>query len=261
MVASDNTSSDTVSLTEAMQSVSGQDDFIDDVLEETNTLFLRLYHGDDNIEETKIKFQENMTAGLDPGYDLGNYYQGAAIMTRLLEQDQGTGFQDQQLPLSLMDDVVIPLVINQTSGQEFRVNLHTSSIGEVNIYLEDTELQTLTLLNEGDFVMTPTSDLSDAGRFYIHLTADALSDDEVNTSLLNAYKEVDSNYITIEGLSTQSTSTEVSLFNILGTKVMDATLDNTSNTQMISTNGLSTGIYVIKLESGVNQLTKKLIIK
>ena len=40
MVASDNTSSDTASFTEAMQSVSGQDDFVDNVLEETNTLFL-----------------------------------------------------------------------------------------------------------------------------------------------------------------------------------------------------------------------------
>ena len=58
------------------------------------------------------------------------------------------------------------------------------------------------------------------------------------------------NYITIEGLATQATSTEVSLFNILGTKVMDVTLDNTTNTQMVSTNGLSTGIYVIKLVSG-----------
>ena len=146
------------------------------------------------------------------------------------------------------------------NGIEFRVNLHTSTIGEVNIYLEDTELSTLTLLNEQDFVLTPTSDLSDAGRFYIHLTAETLSDGEVNTSLLNAYKKVDQNYITIEGLSTQSTSTEVSLFNILGAKVMDATLDNTLNTQTVSTNGLSTGIYVIKLESGQNQLTKKLII-
>ena len=34
-------------------------------------------------------------------YGMGD---GAAIMTRLLEQDQGTGFQDQQLPLSLMDE-------------------------------------------------------------------------------------------------------------------------------------------------------------
>jgi hypothetical protein len=42
---------------------------------------------------------------------------------------------------------------------------------------------------------------------------------------------------------------------------MGTTLDNTTNTQMISTNGLSTGIYVLKLESGQDQLTKKLIIK
>ena len=67
--------------------------------------------------------------------------------------------------------------------------------------------------------------------------------------------------ILLEGLATQSTSTQVSLYNILGTKVMDTTLDNNTNTQMISTNGLSTGIYVIKLESGQSQLTKKLIIK
>ncbi|MEO2056249.1 MAG: T9SS type A sorting domain-containing protein, partial [Flavobacteriaceae bacterium] len=89
----------------------------------------------------------------------------------------------------------------------------------------------------------------------------ALSNEEVNTSLLNAYKEVNANYITIEGLATQATSTEVSLYNILGTRVMDTTLDNTVNTQTISTNRFSTGIYIIKLESGKNQLTKKLIIK
>jgi len=41
---------------------------------------------------------------------------------------------------------------------------------------------------------------------------------------------------------------------------MDTILENTINIQMISTNGLSTGIYVIKLISGKDQLTKKLII-
>ena len=117
------------------------------------------------------------------------------------------------------------------------------------------------LLNEEDFVLNPTSDLSDAGRFYIHLTADTLSGEEVNTSLLNAYKGVDNNYITIEGLATQATSTAVSLYNILGTRVMNTILDNTTNTQTVSTNGLSTGIYVLKLVSGQDQLTKKLIIK
>jgi hypothetical protein len=38
-------------------------------------------------------------------------------------------------------------------------------------------------------------------------------------------------------------------------------INNSTNTQTISTERLSTGIYVIKLQSGNNLLTKKLIIK
>ena len=261
MVASDNTSADTVSFTEAMQTVSGADDFIDDVLNDVFEVLLRLYHGNEEIEETRLYFEDGLSLGLNPGYDAGAFDQNAALMTRLVEDDQGHGLVINAMSPEDMDNVVIPLEINQTAGQEFRVNLHTSTIGEVNVYLEDTELQTLTLLNEEDFVLTPTSDLSDVGRFYVHLTADTLSNEEVNTSLLNAYKGVDNNYITIEGLATQLTSTEVSLYNILGTKVMNTTLDNTTNTQTVSTNRLSTGIYVIKLVSGQDQLTKKLIIK
>jgi hypothetical protein len=262
-VASDDSGGNTISFTEAMQTVSGGDDFNsqNDVLDDVFQVSLRLYHGEEEIEETRLYFEDGLSLGLDPGWDAGAFYQDAALMTRLVEEDQGHGMAINAMSTEDMDDVVIPLVINQTAGQEFRINLHTSSIGQVNIYLEDTELGTLTLLNEEDFVLNPTSDLSDAGRFYVHLTADTLSNEEVNTSLLNAYKGVDNNYITIEGLATQSTSTEVSLFNILGTKVMDTTLDNTTNTQTISTNGLSTGIYVLKLVSGQDQLTKKLIIK
>ena len=262
MVASDDTSSDTVSFTESMQTTSGSDDFISgDAMNDVYEVLLRLYRGDEQIEETRLYFEEGLSLGLDPGYDAGAFDQNSPLMTRLVEEDEGHGLVINAMSTDYMSDISIPIVINNPNSIEFRVNLHASTIGEVNIYLEDTELSTLTLLNEEDFVLTPASDLSDAGRFYIRLTADTLSDDEVNTSLLNAYKEVGSNYITIEGLATQLTSTKVNLFNILGTKVIDATLDNTSNTQMISTNGLSTGIYVIKLESGQNQLTKKLIIK
>jgi len=261
-VASDDSGGNTISFTEAMQTVSGSDDFISgDTMDDSYEVLLRLYHGDQVIEDARLFFMEELTLGLDIAYDMGDFNYNAALMTRLVEDDQGYGMAINAMSTEDMDDVVIPLEINQTSGQEFRVNLHTSTIGEVNIYLEDTELSTLTLLNEEDFVMTPTSDLEGIGRFFIHLTADTLSDGEVNTSLLNAYKKVDQNFITIEGLATQATSTAVSLFNILGTKVMDTTLDNTTNTQMISTNGLSTGIYVLKLESGETQLTKKLIIK
>ena len=127
--------------------------------------------------------------------------------------------------------------------------------------MEDVEEGTFTNLYEEDFILTPTSNLSEVGRFFIHMSADTMSNEDVSTSMLNAYKEVDASYITIEGLATQTNETNVSLYNILGRKVLSTTLNNNMNTQTISTIGLSAGIYVIELESGTDRLTKKLIIK
>ena len=202
-----------------------------------------------------------MTLGLDQTYDVGNYYQGAEIASRLIEGDEGVSLEHQNLPLSAMENAVIPLVINQSAGQEFRINLFTATIPDPNVYLEDVEEGTFTNLYEGDFVYTPTSDISGVGRFFIHMSADTMSNEEVSTTMLNAYKEIDASYITIEGLATQTNETNVSLYNILGRKVLSTTLNNNMGTQTISTVGLPAGIYVIELESGTDRLTKKLVIK
>ena len=263
MVASDDTTGENISFAEAMQTVSpaSADDFISGDPVEPTEIFLRLYNYGELIEDAHIKFQDNMTLSLDPGYDLGDFFQEAAITTRLVENDEGFNFAHQQLPVSAMENAVIPLVINQSAGQEFRVNLHTATIPDPNVYLEDVEEGTFTNLYEGDFVYTPTSDLSGVGRFFIHMTADTMSNEEVSTSMLNAYKEIDASYITIEGLATQTNETNVSLYNILGRKVLSITLNNNMSTQTISTVGLSAGIYVIELESGTDRLTKKLLIQ
>ena len=202
-----------------------------------------------------------MSTGLDVGYDAGNFHTDGAIMTRLAEEDEGYGMAINAMGLDAMENAVIPLVINQAAGQEFRINLHTATIPDPNVYLEDVEEGTFTNLYEGDFVYTPTSDLEGVGRFFIHMTADTMSNGEVSTSMLNAYKEIDASYITIEGLATQTNETNVSLYNILGRKVLSTTLNNNMNTQTISTIGLSAGIYVIELESGSDRLTKKLLIQ
>jgi hypothetical protein len=68
------------------------------------------------------------------------------------------------------------------------------------------------------------------------------------------------NFITIEGTANQSNQINLRLYNILGKEVVSKTLENNINTQTISTQGLATGIYVIKLKSGNTVLTKKLII-
>ena len=46
------------------------------------------------------------------------------------------------------------------------------------------------------------------------MTADTMSNEEVSTSMLNAYKEIDASYITIR-ITTQSNETKVSLATFL----------------------------------------------
>ena len=262
MVAADNASAGTsVSMTEAMQTTTGGDDFIANDNMENTEVVIKLFNGENELDSTKLVFDIGLSLGLDPGYDAGHYNDNAAIMTRLSEYDEGHGMAINAMGLDAMENAVIPLVINQSAGQEFRINLHTATIPDPNVYLEDVEEGTFTNLYEGDFVMTPTSDLSGVGRFFIHMTADTMSNEEVSTSLLNAYKEIDASYITIEGLATQSNETKVSLYNILGREVLSTTLNNNMGTQTISTVGLSAGIYVIELESGSDRLTKKLLIQ
>ena len=261
MVASDDSGGTTVALNLNMRTLSGSDDFISgDVMENTEVV-VKLFNGDNELDSTKIFFDEGLTLGLDLGYDAGHFDDNAPIITRLIEEDQGYGMAINAMGLDAMENAVIPLVINQSAGQEFRINLHTATIPDPNVYLEDVEEGTFTNLYEGDFVYTPTSDLEGVGRFFIHMTADTMSNGEVSTSMLNAYKEIDASYITIEGLATQTNETNVSLYNILGRKVLSTTLNNNMGTQTISTVGLSAGIYVIELESGSDRLTKKLLIQ
>ena len=264
MVASDNTSSDNVSFSTAMKTIVGGDDLIagdDDY--DSQEVVIKLYNDNTIIEEARFYFEDGLTLGLNPGYDAGAFSQNAAIMSRLVEEDEGVGFVINAMGTESMNSTVIPLVINQEAGQDFRVVLFTHTIPDnVNVYLEDNEQGTMTLLNVEDFELNPESTLSEAGRFYLHLTESTFSiDEEVLTNLLNVFKANYNNFITVEGLAMQSGLTNVKLYSILGREVLSTSLNNSTNTQTISTERLSTGIYVIKLQSGNNLLTKKLIIK
>ena len=259
-VAARSTTAANITFKEEMQTTSTGDDFISGDVMENTEVELRIYNNGNVVGNTKLFFDDNLTLGLNPGWDAGSYSPSAAIMTRLVEEDEGHGIAINAMGLDAMENAVIPLVINQSAGQEFRINLHTATIPDPNVYLEDIVDGTFTNLYEGDFVYTPTSDLEGVGRFFIHMTADTMSSGEVSTSMLNAYKKIDASYITVEGLATQSNETNVRLSNILGREVLSTTLNNNMGTQTISTVGLSTGIYVIELESGTDRLTKKLII-
>mgnify|MGYP001435695674 CR=1 FL=1 len=256
--------SQTITFTTAMQTSSGSGDYSEqDPMEDDRAeLFINLNQNDYN-KETKLFFLEQGTDGLDVGYDaatmdLGNY----SIYSRLVADDEGVNMDHQSLAFSEMWDKVIPLGVNALAGEEITLGIsHRTTPADLNIYLEDAVEGTMIDIKAGDYTLTPSSDINGVGRFFIHMTADTMSNGEVSTSMLNAFKEINANYITLEGLATQSNNINVSLYNILGRKVLDTSLNNNANTQTISTLGMASGIYVIELESENDRLTKKLIIQ
>jgi hypothetical protein len=184
-------------------------------------------------------------------------------MSRLVDEDEGVGLAINAMGLVSVNDVVVPLVINREAGVGFRISIDTFGINEnINVYLEDNIKGTLTLLNDQDFELTAENELNGVGRFFIHLTETVLSaDDRIETNLLNVFKADLNNFITVEGLANQSNQTNLRLYNILGKEVIFTTLNNNNNKQIIFTQGLTPGIYIVKLESGNILFTKKIFIK
>jgi hypothetical protein len=259
----------TFTYTTNMQNSSGSgDDFYSgDVMDDNRAeLFIQLDQSN-NSKFTEFYFIEQGSDGIDPTYDgalIDLADPSFLIYSRILdnEQDNGAKISVNALAYSEMWNKIIPLGINAQVGEEMTIGIsHRTTPADLNIYLEDAVEGTMTDIKAGDYTLMPSSDVNGVGRFFVHMSADTMSNEEVSTSMLNAYKEVNSDYITLEGLATQSNNINVSLYNILGTKVFDTSLTNNMNTQTISTIGMASGIYVIELESGNDRLTKKLIIQ
>jgi len=244
------------------RTTTGGDDFVANRMANTSQEFyLRLYENDNLIEDNKFYFDNGLTLGLDRGYDAGAFDQNMDIMSRLPENDQGVGFSINAMGLnSLEANTVIPLVFNRASGIEFSVSFEDASIPEgVGIYLQDTLLETLTDLRAENFTLTPELDLSDMGRFYIVIGNTSLSGNDLEASYISIYKAASEDHINIEGLLNIEKA-NVQLFNIIGQEVLNTTLNSNQSTQRVSTSGLTTGVYVIRLEADSSVIAKKIII-
>ena len=262
-IAAASSSSDNISFTTAMRTTSGGDDFATQRLAQStwSRFYLRLYEDDNFISETKFYFDQGLSLGLDPGYDAGALNQSDNMMSRLTEEDQGIGMAMNAMGLSALDEeTVIPLVLNRDAGVEFSISFEDSTIPEdVGVYLEDTLLETLTDLRSEDFTLTPESDLSDMGRFYLRIGNTSLGGNDLDESYISIYKAASDDFVTIEGLSNVEKA-NVQLFNIIGQEVLNTTLNSNQSTQRVSTSGLTTGVYVIRLQADSSVIAKKIII-
>ena len=254
----------TITFTKAMQTVIGADDFVALGPSVTSYELVLDMHSDAvKVADTKFYFKEGLTLGLDPGYDAGAYNQTSGLSSRFLEQANGIGMGINAMSIDDMSNVIVPLVVHQQAGITLKIQIANSTIPEdINVYLEDTVENTFTLLTNERFELLAQTTLSGVGRFFLHFTTNVLSTDTVSsTSLVTAYKGTGNTYITVEGLQQFSQPANLTLYNALGMKILSRKIQNPSQKEMLSTVGMKTGVYILKVQAENIVFTKKLIIE
>ena len=221
-----------------------------------------------NTANTSIYFIEGTTRGLDAGYDAGSYggagEAGFLIYTNLVEENEGLDIAIQSLDYNDFNDVVIPVGVKASAGSALTIALENSSYSpipaNVNVYLEDTLENTMTLLNTSDYTFTPATDMFGTGRFFLRYSADTLSlnpNEALNELVI--YTNDSSKDIIIKGILTGATTSD--LYDVQGRLVLSGTLEQSTLTNTIDVSSISSGVYIIKVSNNNSTKTQKLIIK
>lgn len=216
-----------------------------------------------NNRFAKIYYTDIATKGFDAGWEgetFGGIPNKLSIFTHLVENSVGKNYQIQSLPKSDLESMIVPLGIRTESGKEITFSVEALNLPTgMKIYLEDRQTNTFTRLDEAnsEFKVTLSEKVDGVGRFYLHTKSNALSAENISLESVSIYKTNNSN-LRIVGLSNGTSS--IKLFNILGKQMMNSTFKS-SGSDNVALPKLTTGVYIVQLETENGKLNKKIILE
>jgi PKD repeat protein len=254
----------TVNFLPSMREKGTSDDFIAGRSASSLPGFLKLsLDQSGKTAQTDFYFSPNASRGLDKGYDAqtwGGNPSNFSLHSYLVEEDTGLPMVIQSLGEIDYADIQIPLGINANVGEQISISISENTLpSTIEVYLEDQLTQTVVLLNNSDYVLTPSNPLNTNGRFFLRFTDTALSLDTLILNKLNVFSDSRNQSIVISGLITEHSTAK--LYDVQGRQVLSSALRLNTSTQNIKVNGINKGVYIISIESASEKITKKLIIR
>ena len=221
--------------------------------------FELIVESDELFNSTAICFNENMTIGLDPSYDVGKLKGNPdiALYTKLIV-DNGVDFVIQALPYFEQDySVKVGLDIANAGEYTFTAVTMEQIPEEVYVYFEDKLTGKVTNLKETN---NYTCVISEAGsitnRFVFHFTLNPFNTEEIKTNQSNI--QIWSANKTINILNPENLKGQIRIINMYGQKLMETPL-NGDDRQQITIN-IPTGNYVVNIVDQEFTVSKKIFI-
>jgi len=253
-----NGASGTLGVNESYQSHQSTDSFQKSA---QTKIVLNLTDGDKKRYAT-FYYLDNVTTGFDNGYDaelFGGSSYSLAIYSELVSQNIGKKYQIQSTPKADMEKTIIPLGIIASKNTEVTISANFENIpNDLNVYLEDRETNTFTLLetNVSKYSVTLEDDIKDIGRFFLHTKSKVLSTITENLKAISMYKTED-NTLKVTGIN--SAEAVVKAYSVLGKKVFETSFTG-NGVNVVDLPKLKKGIYVFHLSTTEGEIKRKLII-
>ena len=177
----------------------------------------------------------------------------------LVNKENNTNFTIQSLPKDNYENMIVPIGIKTTANKEVTFSLVKKNIPNTyKIFLGDKVTKSFTQLDidNTSYKVIFSEDTNAAGRFYLHVTPQVLSVDEIDTNSINVFLSK-KRTLNIVGFNFSNKAT-LKVITFLGQEIISKTIKN--NTIQLP-NYLKTGIYIVKLNSDSGSLTKKIILE
>ncbi|TYP98003.1 putative secreted protein (Por secretion system target) [Tenacibaculum adriaticum] len=216
----------------------------------------------DTKKSTKLFYLEGKTTDFDNGYD-GSLFSGTnynfALFTELISNNEGKKLAIQTLPNSNFENMIVPIGLIAEADKEITFSVDAMNLPSgIKIYLEDRLNNKFINLLEETYKIVLNEASTGIGQFYLHTTSQKLNVKDIikNINTVSVYKSKKQE-ITITGLQAKA---NVTVYSPLGKKLITTSI-NSNGISKINLPTLSTGIYIVKVNSDLGEITKKIILE
>ena len=215
-----------------------------------------------NTEKSTLAvYNDKMTPGLDPGYDVGLYSAGSdiEIYTKLIK-DKSADFARQALPVEDYDKNIIPVGVNCANGGEVTFSAYVVPLGNYKFYLEDRLTGTFTDLNSKSYTVTLPAKTLGTGRFYIYASVHVPKNNKPVTEdpgHLGLKVWTSGHQVNINGEVSSKAKCEV--YDFQGHKILEFRLSEGSYNTFTVPSSVR-GVCLLKVSDGSKKFVQKVIL-
>jgi hypothetical protein len=213
----------------------------------------------DMVNLTTVVFDDEMTTGLDPGFDVGLYSSGpgVGIYTTLVD-DNGVNFARQALPINGFHKNIVPVGIDFAKGGEVVFSADVEPLRNFRFILEDRATNIFTDLNSDSYTVNLPPKTYGTGRFFIHVSSGRSLRQKSGDRTLSDLRiwASDNNRVNIQGAVSDNAVCQI--YDSRGNKIFETRLSDTFlNTVTITS--VIRGVYLVRVIDGVKVHSGKVL--